>query len=144
MEQKSCWVFTCIDKIWVKQALKVPTCLMYSRTTHMMLLLQLVFGLVVCATACAWKSHPHEPNSNICASHASLRLSSLFLFWAWFCVLCLTYCSALMSLVCVCVSVCSASGWNIKGVSWSYQPLFNISHYRVCLCAYFTCSASVI
>ena len=41
----------------------------------------------------------------------------------------LTYCSALMSLVCVCESVCRASGLNIKGVSWSYQPLFNISHY---------------
>ena len=45
------------------------------------------------------------------------------------------FCSALMSLVCVCERVLGVR-MEYKGSGRSYQPLFNISHYH--MCAYFS------
>ena len=71
-----------------------------------MMLPQNVFGLFVFVTVC------------MCISYSVSVPDSVYTIRVYVCLhpALLTHCSALMSLVRVCVSVCGASGWNIKGV----------------------------
>ena len=67
-------------------------------------------------------SFPRFPNEELCVCVCVFQYTTYF-------------CSALMSLVCVCERVLGVR-MEYKGSGRSYQPLFNISHYH--MCAYFS------